>query len=548
MLLSIECDKFPETHRVITFSPGLNSVVGTEAGSNAIGKSTFLRIIDFAFGGNCYLKEEEIAREIGDHEIYFSFQFGNNSPLYYCRKTNDPYNVISCDKEKHVIETMAVLKYQRNLMENYSSNRFDISLHDISEHFFRIYRRLNVLEQYPLSAKPSENHETTVNFLIKLFRHGDILNQIQAMAKDLHVDTSKVRASTPEKIISLDEIADIQTTIDSLKKRLLDNMGKNEVAQTQLFGYNSQEMKRAEKIRKELSLLATQQSKLKAQLGAIQHSMDIQSFDSAEDFEDLQTFFPEITMQKLDSINGFHDKIRGILLGELSKEEKRLKNLLARCDREVTRLQNSLKDSGTAQKMSTQLVSECASLMNSIERYEAQKKELEEERNRQQKRAAAKKQVRDLLEQERSAIRGIENELNSTMSEINASLIGDAERAPSIHIAANKDFTFGIRGNSSEGAAFRSMVVYDLAILKLCDIPVLIHDSNILKRIDDHQLEQLLECYENSGHQVFIAYDRLSDTTEKAHGKLLECAALRLSKEDLLFGRSWSKKKIGGKA
>lgn len=106
MLLSIECDKFPETHRVITFSPGLNSVVGTEAGSNAIGKSTFLRIIDFAFGGNCYLKEEEIAREIGDHEIYFSFQFGNNSPLYYCRKTNDPYNVISCDKEKHVIETI----------------------------------------------------------------------------------------------------------------------------------------------------------------------------------------------------------------------------------------------------------------------------------------------------------------------------------------------------------------------------------------------------------------------------------------------------------
>ena len=92
------------------------------------------------------------------------------------------------------------------------------------------------------------------------------------------------------------------------------------------------------------------------------------------------------------------------------------------------------------------------------------------------------------------------------------------------------------------------MIVYDLAILKLCDIPVLIHDSNILKRVDDRQLERLLECYEKSGHQVFVAYDRLSGTTDAAHDKLLECAALKLSENDLLFGRPWSKKENGGNA
>lgn len=547
MLVSIECDKFPESHREITFRPGLNSVIGTDTGSNAIGKSTFLRIIDFAFGGDCYIKEPEIVREIGNHEIYFTFQFGDKAPLYFCRKTDDPTNVICCDKEKHIIETKPVSKFQRMLMENYAALRPGITLNDISEHFFRIYRRLNVLEQYPLNAKPSEQSETTVNFLLRLFRHMDVLNDIQSLAKELHVDITKVRTEQ-EQPVPLDEIDNLQTTIDSLRKRLKENMEKNEVAQTQLFGYSPHAMAQAERIRKELTQLSNQRSKLNAQLTSIQNSMDIQSSDTADDFEDLQTFFPEITMKKFEDIDGFHKRIREILLGELGKEETRLKKLLDRCDHEIVRMQNSLQESGTAKKMSTQLISECASLMNTISRYEAEQKQLIEEREKQKERAAARKQIRELLDQEKEAIQDMESKLNDTMGEINTFLSGDSERAPSIHITTDKTFSFGVKGNSSEGAAFRSMVVYDLAILKLCDIPTLIHDSNILKRIADHQLEQLLDYYEDSGHQVFVAYDRLSAATGKAREKLLSCAALKLSDDDLLFGRPWSKKKTGGKA
>lgn len=548
MLLSIECDKFPETHRKITFGPGLNTVIGVGEGGHAIGKSTFLRIIDFVFGGNCYLKEEEILREIGHHEMYFAFQFGDKAPLYFCRKTTDPDNVISCDKERHVIETTSISKFQRTLMENFEANRIGVSLNDISEHFFRIYRRMNVLEQYPLSAKPSEKPETTVNFLIRLFRYADILNQIQSTAKELHVDPSKVRSQTPEQMITPEEIDDLQKTVDSLKTRLKDTMEKNEAAQTQLFGYSPRAMDQANKMRRELTGLADQQSRLNAQLTAIQKSMEIKAPDSMEDFEDLQTFFPEISMQKYEAISSFHNRIREILLRELGREEERLKKLLARCEHEIARLQTSLEESGTARKMSTQLVSECASLMNTISRYEAQLQELITERNQQLERAAAKKQIRDLLNQEREIMQTIENDLNTTMGRINTFLIGETERAPSIHITAEKDFTFGIRGNSSEAAAFRSMVVYDLAILQLCDIPSLIHDSNILKRFEDQQLDQLLTFYETSGHQIFVAYDRLSAASENARERLLKYAALKLSEDGLLFGRPWSKKKTGGKA
>ena len=77
--------------------------------------------------------------------------------------------------------------------------------------------------------------------------------------------------------------------------------------------------------------------------------------------------------------------------------------------------------------------------------------------------------------------------------------------------------------------------------LQLRPIPALIHDSNILKRIEDIHLEHILERYQSSNRQVFIAFDKADSTTEKAHQILEETAILRLSDGNELFGRSWSK-------
>lgn len=49
MLVEIRCDKFKK--KVITFHKGLNVVLGDNKGTNSIGKSTLLMVIDFIFGG-----------------------------------------------------------------------------------------------------------------------------------------------------------------------------------------------------------------------------------------------------------------------------------------------------------------------------------------------------------------------------------------------------------------------------------------------------------------------------------------------------------------
>ena len=50
MLYEIRCDRFQQKR--IRFNSGLSVVLGTRTGDNSIGKSTFLLIVDFVFGGS----------------------------------------------------------------------------------------------------------------------------------------------------------------------------------------------------------------------------------------------------------------------------------------------------------------------------------------------------------------------------------------------------------------------------------------------------------------------------------------------------------------
>ena len=73
MLCEIYCDKFVSDgveRPPIRFNDGLNVVLGDNSGANSIGKSTFLMIIDFVFGGNDYIeKYADGIDQVGLHKI-----------------------------------------------------------------------------------------------------------------------------------------------------------------------------------------------------------------------------------------------------------------------------------------------------------------------------------------------------------------------------------------------------------------------------------------------------------------------------------------------
>ena len=76
MLIEVMCDKFTSHGKPrgrISLHAGLNTILGSDSGSNSIGKSTFLMIIDFVFGGDDYVEKlADVQTEVGEHRICFS--------------------------------------------------------------------------------------------------------------------------------------------------------------------------------------------------------------------------------------------------------------------------------------------------------------------------------------------------------------------------------------------------------------------------------------------------------------------------------------------
>lgn len=90
MLKEIGCDQFIENGKVrgpIVFNKGLNVVLGGHSGTNSIGKSTSLMIIDFVFGGDDYVKKDhDVQKNVGQHVINFVFEF-DGKDYYFSRST-----------------------------------------------------------------------------------------------------------------------------------------------------------------------------------------------------------------------------------------------------------------------------------------------------------------------------------------------------------------------------------------------------------------------------------------------------------------------------
>ena len=113
MLYEIYCDLFGEKidgkfipRGRIKFRPGLNTILGDKKAENSIGKSTFLLVVDFCFGGGDYLDsnitKNDVVGFVGNHTINFAFKFGGRIE-YYSRSTINPDEVVHCDEDYNAV-------------------------------------------------------------------------------------------------------------------------------------------------------------------------------------------------------------------------------------------------------------------------------------------------------------------------------------------------------------------------------------------------------------------------------------------------------------
>lgn len=128
------------------------------------------------------------------------------------------------------------------------------------------------------------------------------------------------------------------------------------------------------------------------------------------------------------------------------------------------------------------------------------------------------------------------------MQKINDYIYEGRKKSPILSLSHNS-YEFVTPDDTGTGTAYKSLIVFDLAILGLTNLPFLIHDSLIFKNIADAPIEHIFELYQQTGKQIFIALDKSSSYTQKTKAILEDSAVLKLSDHGHeLFGWSWGDK------
>ena len=192
MLVEIECAGFAAAHRRIAFNAGLNTVLGSNNGSNAIGKSTFLWIIDFAFGGETYQKIwKGSLQHVGSDPVFFTFQFENTLHYFY-RTLEEHRAVFRCNKKGRPIDKQPLVAFRNWLKDCSGAECPGVSFRDLSNRFGRIYGADNASERAPYLQRPRETEEKAVDFLLRLAGGNELLEKIEAAEEKLGVRVSEL--------------------------------------------------------------------------------------------------------------------------------------------------------------------------------------------------------------------------------------------------------------------------------------------------------------------------------------------------------------------
>lgn len=543
MLKSISCDKFIQNGHQrppIMFHSGLNTVLGTANATNSIGKSSFLMIIDFIFGGSDYLgkKTKDIVENVGHHVYKFEFQFGNEY-FYFTRSTENPEIVNYCDVNYNIIQPMTLDEYKKRLARRYGLDNNGISLRDAIGPFFRIYHRETTNEEEPLRAAAKENVNSEIMRLVKLLNlYGPISEQDEA------TNFAKEKSNTFSKATKFNQIrtarnkSEYKQNEESIKalEEELDKITSE--AETGLSQLDEVQAKQLADIKKALSSLRRQRTQLKSQIDSMTDDKNFSKKNFKHDYDNLRKFFPNVNFNKLEQVESFHERLTSILKKEYKESIDELSLLLSVINDQIADLENHAKEIKTAPNVSKAILVRFADIKGKIKMLKEANKNFNENDNLMDDYKKQKEKLDVLII---NTMKSVQENLNSLMKELNNRIYLGRKTSPTLNIIDSQHYNFYTPNDSGTGSRCRGLIVFDLVMLNNTNLPAIAHDTIILKNIEDYALEKIIELYSNNTKQVFIAFDREETYSEKMQSILHNSAVLHLSPGgNELFGRSWN--------
>lgn len=289
-------------------------------------------------------------------------------------------------------------------------------------------------------------------------------------------------------------------------------------------------------VKKLLSRARRARSKVKAQSDLIDENGTYTFSATTDNFADLQHFFPNAVITHLENIEGFHRTIAAVFKDELRMERRNLEKELAEYDRIISEYEAQLQELIQTPSLSKAVLTRHAELLREKDRMEKENEAYEKLQQLKKARDDDAERLKAIKERQLTLV---SQRLNEEMRRLNDVIYKGSYNAPILNFS-DTDYKFFTPDDTGTGIAYKGLVVYDLAVLNLTKLPILVHDSVVLKQISDDAIEKIIELYSTCGKQVIIALDKQDSYSEKTSALLSDAAVLKLAKGGQeLFGRSW---------
>lgn len=543
MLIEIRCDKFMDSGKVrppIKFEKGLNTILGASRASNSIGKSTFLMIIDFVFGGKDYVTlNNDVERNIGIHEIKFTFQFGENT-YYFSRSTGDHTKVMECNEKYEPVKEITLDTYCNFLSLQYGMQNLGASFRELVSGFFRIYGRYNYDERHPLKAHQNDTMETGIRRMLQLYGKYAPVGDLAAL-----VEEAESKEKTYKNAYKFQYIRGVTRQEDYKKNeaRIAELQAKKEElarGSTQdLLDMDSVQAARLSDLKRQLANLRRQKTRLRSQLAAMKADMEIDESSFKRDYSELREFFPDAAIKHIEEIDGFHRKLKSVLNSEYKDSQRKIEDTMELLDVQISVLEQEISEVNATPHLTQALLDSYSGIdremknLRDANEYYIKKDELQTTREELQARL-------DSLIEELTA--ELQTGINIQLRELNDIVCNGRKTAPSIAISNAKKYVFTTPNDIGTGSQTRGMFLFDLVTAENTLLPAVVQDSMSVKQVEDPVMLRILELYRRSSKQFFVAIDKgESYTNENKIPEIIkETTRLKLLPGHELFGRAWN--------
>lgn len=545
MLLEICCDEFKDegvTRPPIVFHPGLNTIMGASRASNSIGKTTFLLIIDFVFGGEDYVRlNQDVRNNVGEHTINFAFVFGGE--VYrFSRSIGNYMYVDECDEnyQPKPNSSMHIDTYREFLSRQYGMNNLNATFRELISGYFRIYGRNNYDERRPLKAHGNDTVEAGIRRLLQLYGRYGVIGDAAARYEEAREKEVTYRNAVKHQYISgvssHIEYKENEDRISELEER------KKDLAQgstSSLLDLDSLQAARLSELKRKASGLRRQRGRILSQIRAIEADMGLEDLHFRRDYSELREFFPNADIKHIEEIDAFHIELKKVLKSQYDDNLKRLRESEDLLDAQIQELeQEALNITGETQ-LPRAVLDDYASIDREIEVRRAANDYYRKHKDMKDVADALKRTLESLVREETEEL---QDGINSSLRELNEAVCGKGRTAPRLRIDGYKSYTYTIKNDTGTGSQTRGMLLFDLVSLEKTKLPAIVEDSVGLKQVADQVILNIFELFNKSKKQVFIAIDKgESYSDDQTMPAILEMTTvLELSAGHELFGRSWN--------